>query len=241
MCRQLRKTTKQKTKASLKRHGRVAAKQPIAQTSASVSSSTRKPRNVRKSTERKTQKSVKANKRAIAHRAANDAVKASRMHVPRRITRRNGLVSTESPPHHKISNVNSKNSRLLRFPAEIRNNIFAHALTVPGQVHISWFENLIPTRNYDQPFRDEGSYRLYDMENVWTDHAFLLPRVCRQIYAETAVRMYEINRFNVDYNYKDTMKFVESRIAAQRKVLIKHDYIADQTETTFYRMVYAGD
>jgi hypothetical protein len=96
---------------------------------------------------------------------------------------------------------NSLKSPLLRLPAELRNKIFAFAL---GGHDITIYSTIYSTTSclMDHTFgKDFLSYTAVSSDKEaqgFVKPAFQLPRVCRQIYSETATLAYVLNTFKFD-------------------------------------------
>ncbi|KAH5409330.1 hypothetical protein HBI46_172550 [Parastagonospora nodorum] len=162
---------------------------------------------LRSSTQRKTASSAKA---------ANDAGSTRKPRAPltckQRYTRTKGLVSwKKSKKLDAITTANATDSPLLCLPAEIRNMIFQYA-SVPD--FPNWIGCYFNARHLIS--RSTTSTRAHP------DHlkqlAISLPRVCRQIYAETATLIYSENCFAFQ-NETAMNKWLDKRLIAQREAI----------------------
>ncbi|KAF1949088.1 hypothetical protein CC80DRAFT_581879, partial [Byssothecium circinans] len=98
------------------------------------------------------------------------------------------------------SQENAINSPLLRLPGEIRNKIFHYALCdYKLEIHNKQSLNSPPSYNYIQP-------------------RFQLPRVCRQIHAETAPIVYSRNTFGFD-TLQAMDRWIRNRTSAQLELV----------------------
>ncbi|KAI4706353.1 hypothetical protein J4E89_009087 [Alternaria sp. Ai002NY15] len=107
----------------------------------------------------------------------------------------------------QISQQNAK-SPLLRLPAELRNQIFALALTQPT-IEIFWSEPHLKFKFHE------------DCRPDYVRQPLNLLFVCRQTHAETATLPYKLNTFAVDFVYqRDPPKnFLYQRTVEQREVM----------------------
>ncbi|KAI4616532.1 hypothetical protein J4E80_005806 [Alternaria sp. BMP 0032] len=110
---------------------------------------------------------------------------------------RDGLVSLRKTPKDLVPIVksNTQQSPLLRLPAELRNKIFRHG----------------GTREWRHLNSDNDVFRS-------TPANIALPRVCRQIYSETATLVYSGNLFSFN-NVFELNRFVASRKHAQLEAM----------------------
>ncbi|KAI4604739.1 hypothetical protein J4E83_010980 [Alternaria metachromatica] len=107
----------------------------------------------------------------------------------------------------QITRRNAK-SPLLSLPAELRNQIFALALTQPT-IEIFWSEPHLKFKIHE------------DCRPDYVRQPLNLLFVCRQTHAETATLPYKLNTFAVDFVYqRDPPKnFLYQRTVEQREVM----------------------
>ncbi|KAI4948613.1 hypothetical protein J4E86_007961 [Alternaria arbusti] len=106
----------------------------------------------------------------------------------------------------KISERNATTSPLLRLPAEIRNEIFALAMS-HGTISL------------DSSPSTKDRQILQDRHNIPPSSAPLL-FVCRQIHAEVALLPYRLNKFIVSGKYLSAMReFLKRRTPEQLELM----------------------
>jgi hypothetical protein len=111
--------------------------------------------------------------------------------------------------HSTITNATS--SPLLLLPPELRNMIYKYALTPKRAVRVGLY--------YNRRGRiSRSGYSAYARKGIAQDLAVALPRVCRQIYTETATMLYSENRFAFGKE-KLMHKWLSKRITAQREAI----------------------
>ncbi|KAI8940032.1 hypothetical protein NX059_003754 [Plenodomus lindquistii] len=148
-------------------------------------------------------------------KAAKDAGFVARTRKPpsrRQMYKRNkGLLDLKtSKDMQDITNANAANSPLLLLPPEIRNEIFCIAMTAQH-------------RNISLCFSSQGrvsrSMKSSHPDSELTKEiALALPRVCRQIYFETATLLYSENTFTFP-RVPALKKWLSRRILAQREAI----------------------
>ncbi|KAF2707470.1 hypothetical protein K504DRAFT_535132 [Pleomassaria siparia CBS 279.74] len=134
---------------------------------------------------------------------------------------KNGLINISKTSEHvaAIAKRNATESPLLRLPGEIRNRIWEYACC--GEVVFSY--------SFDGG-KGKSNRRIEktSLENTAAQSAFRIPRICRQIYVETATLPYSLSTFMwrcpmLEYRrcecLKDTHSWKEMLIPAHRDVV----------------------
>jgi hypothetical protein len=106
-----------------------------------------------------------------------------------------------------LSTQRNAKSPLLQLPAELRNQIYALALSHP----------MITICRYLSPI----SFRFCTTIQRIRRYPLNLLYVCRQIYSETAVLPYKLNSFDIynEFNCKVLVEFLKERTTAQVEVM----------------------
>jgi hypothetical protein len=130
---------------------------------------------------------------------------------------------------------NSLESPLLRLPAEIRNMIWDYAI---GHHQIDIRNKLRDGKLYDVKLgyeaRPEAIQSGSITPRVFIKPTFTLPSVCRQIYVETAPKVYTLNTFTFT-DYRTLDRFIKERALGQRRLIASIDVPFD-----YFRM-YSDD
>ncbi|KAF9699565.1 hypothetical protein EKO04_002325 [Ascochyta lentis] len=165
---------------------------------------------LRKSTRDKTEASAEAASRAGFVRRSGTP-RATRAPVPRnkRYARTKGLVSLEKTKGLQHITIANANSPLLRLPPEIRNIIFEHATRKPLRVEL-YFIRLSRC--------SISGYSSHSHKTLPRHIGLKLPQVCRQVYAETAILVYRVNRFSF-VTKQSLTKWLSKRLPAQREAI----------------------
>jgi hypothetical protein len=124
----------------------------------------------------------------------------------------NHEVSIAAVTDHYLSTMtNATSSRLLLLPPELRNMIYKYALTPKRANRVGLY--------YNRRSRiSRSGYSAYAHKDIAQELAVALPRVCRQIYTETATMLYHENRFA--FGREESMrKWLSKRIRAQREAI----------------------